>query len=46
VGKNEWEGEASDDHYGRDELPKVEWTRSIFERGELIGTAMREQSVG
>jgi len=46
VGENEREGEAADDHYGRDEPPKVERTRSIFERGEFIGTAMREQGVG
>jgi len=45
VGENEWESEAGDDHYGRDEPPEVEGTRPIFNRGKLIGTAMREQGV-
>jgi len=45
MGEDKWKGEASDDHHGGDEPPKVDRTRSIFKGGELIGTAMREQGV-
>lgn len=46
MGENKWKGETSDDYHGGDEPPKVDRARSIFKRGELVGTAMREQGVG
>jgi hypothetical protein len=42
VSEDEGKGEASDDHYGCDEPPKVERARPIFDGGELIGTAVGE----